>query len=357
MNNETKLYAYGLKEDIKNEYEKKYSNYLLGRIVIEHKNIYNVITENEEVVARISGKFNYTANEKQDYPAVGDWVLLDRDSNKEGEAIIHGVLPRFSSFSRKVAGNRLDEQIVAANIDTVFICMALNNDFNIRRLERYISLSWDSGAKPVIILTKADLCQAVDLKVYDVEQVAIGIDVIVVSSITNQGIERVMANIIENETIVFIGSSGIGKSTLINALLGEEKQAVKGLRNDDKGRHTTTYRELIKLSTGGIIIDTPGMRELQILSADINTSFSDIEEFAENCYFCDCKHETEPKCAVKKAIEDGTLSEERLKSYKKLSKELKYQENKQKLKTKQLEKQKTINMLGSLNGRKKVKHR
>lgn len=347
----------GLNENIIDEYNNNFSEFYLGRVATQHKNYYTVLTEKEEVISKISGKMEYDIDSMREYPAVGDWVVLDRDTNETGDAIIHHIFSRKSILSRKVAGKKNDEQIVATNIDIIFICMALTKDYNIRRLERYISLAWDSGATPVVILTKTDLCDDVYDKVLEVQQVAIGIDVLAISSITDEGIEEVKSYIKPNCTIAFIGSSGIGKSTLINKLLGEVKQKINDVRNDEKGRHTTTRRELIVLPLEGIVIDTPGMRELQLYSGDLDTSFSDIEELAIKCHFSDCKHETEPKCAVKQAIEDGVITEERLKSYNKLKKELEYQEDKLSLNAKQIEKKKIINMVGSLDGMKKAKKR
>jgi len=357
LNKGVNLRELGLNEKLRKEYEEHYKKYYLGRVSVEHKNSYKVLTENGEVMSRISGKLGYQANLKSDYPAVGDWVVLDREDNYNGDAIIHAILTRKSAFSRKIAGKTSDEQIIATNVDTLFICMALNNDYNIRRLERYISLAWDSGATPVIILTKADLCEDIDIKLLEVQQVALGIDVLVVSAISKEGINDMLAYIKPMETIAFIGSSGIGKSTLINVLLGDEKQKVNEIRSDEKGRHTTTYRELIKLPSGGIVIDTPGMREIQIYSADLDASFNDIEELAKSCNFTDCSHESEPKCAVKQAVKEGMLTEERLRSYKKLKKELAYFEDKKMLSAKQLEKKKIIQMTGSLDGIKKIKNR
>ncbi|WBW99190.1 ribosome small subunit-dependent GTPase A [Oceanirhabdus sp. W0125-5] len=337
------LFKLGLKKDTLELFNEEYKEYFLGRVTLEHKHTYRVITENGEVLGRVSGKFNYEAFGTEDYPAVGDWVVLDRDSDKNGEAIIHKVLPRMSSLSRKVAGTRSDEQIIATNVDTVFICMALNNDFNIRRLERYISVVWESGANPRIILTKSDLCEDIELRVAQVEEVAIGIDIHVVCALEEEGIDEIADVIGVNDTVTFIGSSGIGKSTLINALLGEEKMLVNEIRESDhKGKHTTTHRELIKLSDGGVVIDTPGMRELQIYSVDFDASFKDVEELAEQCRFVDCKHKTEPGCAVKNAVNDGTLSSERFKSYEKLKRELWIMEKRKKFNERRAERKKNI---------------
>lgn len=357
MSEKIDLFEFGLNEKIKREYEEKYKEFFLGRVAIEHKNMYKVVTEKGEILSKVSGKLSYQANSKSDFPAVGDWVLLDRDNDENGIPIIRGILSRKSILSRKVAGKKNEEQVIASNIDKIFICMALNNDFNIRRLERYISLAWDSGAQPIIILTKSDLCKNITERINEVDETALGINVLVVSSINLEGIDEIKAQIKSKDTIAFIGSSGVGKSTIINILIGEDKQKVNNIRKDDKGRHTTTHRELIKLPGGGVVIDTPGMRELQMYSGDLDNSFSDIEELSKLCYFSDCSHESEPKCAVKKAIEDGKLNEERLRSYKKLQKELEYMDDKKVLNSKQIEKKKIINMVGSLDGMKKIKNK
>lgn len=354
--NKTDLYNIGLTERFKQE-ATMYEGLYLARVSVQHKDKYKIITEEGEALAEVSGKFKYEALGTESFPAVGDWVMVDRLNDTKGNAIIHNVLRRKSAFERKVAGNRRDIQIVAANIDTVFICMALNNDFNIRRLERYISIAWDSMAAPVVILTKADLCDNVLERKLEVEAVAIGIDIIVTSSMSGEGYEAITSYIGKDKTVAFIGSSGVGKSTLINKLMGEEILETGGLRNDDKGRHTTTFRQLLVLPQGGVVIDTPGMRELQLVSADVDKSFVDIDELAGYCKFSDCKHESEPGCAVRKAIENGELDEDRLESYKKINKELKYQD----LNSRTLEKQKINNMFGSKsqmkNARKAVKEK
>lgn len=322
------LYNFGLNDEILKEFKSLYEGLYLGRVITEYKGIYKVATEKDTILSKVSGRLIYNAIDKSSYPAVGDWVAIDRVDAKEGDAIIHGILSRKSSISRKVAGREINEQIIASNIDTIFICMSVNNDFNQRRLERYLSIAWDSGAIPVIVLTKVDLCEDIDRVVREVEKVTIGTtDILCVSSITEEGMDKVKRYLQFGETVVFIGSSGVGKSTLINVLLGEERQKVNDIRrDDDKGKHTTTYRELIVLPNGGIVIDTPGMREIQLLDEvdGIDDSFSDIKEISQQCKFSDCRHEKEPGCAVLNAIDSGIISKERLNNYNKLKREAEY---------------------------------
>lgn len=300
--------------------ENNLDKYLLGRVCAQHRTLYKVATESGEITATISGRLQYELINKKDYPAVGDWVELENLGY--GEGIIHEIKERKTLICRKVAGGKSDEQVLAANIDKIFITMSLNNNFNLRRLERYINIAWDSGATPIILLTKLDLCEDLEEKLIELDEVAIGIDKISVSSLTGEGIESVRELIGNDDTVVFIGSSGVGKSTIINKLVGEYIQVTKEVGEADKGRHTTTHRELFILPTGGAIIDTPGMRELQLSQGDIESTFKDIEELALKCHFSDCKHKSEPRCAIKDAIERGALSKERFENYKKIKREI-----------------------------------
>lgn len=323
-----------------------YEGLYIGRVISQSKDLYRVITEKGELTAQISGRLRFDAKTLSDYPAVGDFVMLDRNDNGNGHAIIHHVLRRKSVFVRKAAGTANDEQVVAANIDTVFICMSLNNDYNLRRVERYLGIAWDSGAIPVIVLTKADLCGDLSQKLQELDTVACGVDVLVTSSLTEDGCEAVRPYLSSGKTVAFIGSSGVGKSTLINRLIGREIMQTQGLRNDDKGRHTTTRRELIVLDGGGVVIDTPGMRELGIESVDLAKAFADIDELADRCRFHDCTHKSEPGCAVQKAINDGLLSAERLANYLKMKKEARYEG----LNAKQIETEKMASMFAAVGG-------
>nr|WP_114490180.1 ribosome small subunit-dependent GTPase A [Halanaerobium sp. ST460_2HS_T2] len=307
---------------------KKEENFQIARVAIEYKGMYKLYSKAGEVLAEITGKMRYSNK----FPAVGDWVVIDLQNNRE-RAIIHDILPRKSKFSRKVAGDNTEEQIVAANIDTVFIVTSLNQDFNLRRLERYLTIAWNSGAKPVIVLSKADLCAEAQAKKLEVETIAFGVPIHIVSSFTGEGLEELGEYLETGHTAALLGSSGVGKSTIINQLMGSERMKVNEIRvSDGKGKHTTTHRELFVLDSGGIVIDTPGMREVQLWGGNegIKESFEDIEVLAQNCKFNDCQHDSEPGCAVKKAIKKGELSEKRLESYRKLERELLFIERKKK---------------------------
>lgn len=321
-----------------------YPGLFAARVSEQHRELYQVIGEQGELAASVSGKLAYTADGVLNFPAVGDWVMIDRMDESAGKAVIHHILQRKSVFTRKAAGAANAVQVVAANIDVVFICMSLNADFNLRRVERYLSIAWDSRAKPVVVLTKADLCHDLPRRLGEISTVSLGAEVIVCSCLEETGCQSLASYITPGRTIAFIGSSGVGKSTLINRLMGREVLATKEIRpDDDRGRHATTHRQLLLLPNGGIAIDTPGMRELQLYSGNLAKSFEDIEELAKNCKYPDCTHLKEPGCAVRRAIETGDLSEKRLANYLKLQKEIGYEG----LNFRQLELEKINRMFGS----------
>lgn len=316
--------------------------YTLGRVAEEHTHVYTVWTEAGEIPAEVSGKFRFEATRRQDFPSVGDYVVLNV-RNTESRGTIHAVLPRLSRFLRKSAGSTTDEQIVAANVNTLFLVMSLNFDLNLRRLERYLIMAWDSGANPVIVLTKADLCADAEAALKRVQSVAIGIPIHIVSSFTGDGVDGLYQYLGAGQTGAFVGSSGVGKSTLINYLVGQDVQSVNSVReDDDKGRHTTTSRTLLQLPTGGSVIDTPGMRELQLWETGdgLDDTFGDILALGEACQFRDCLHESEPGCEVQAAIRTGALAPERLNSYRKLQRELAHIARKEDARARMIEHQK-----------------
>ena len=302
----------------------QYSELVTGRITLQEKGMYRIFTSTGEQNALVSGKFQFDAQSVSDYPAVGDYVLVSRAD--PDTAIIHHVLPRKSLFLRKAAGTSQTEQVVAANIDTVFLCMSLNNDFNLRRLERYLAAAWESKADPVVLLTKADLCEDVVRKQAGAESIAMGVTVLTASAADADGYQQLMPYITVGKTVAFVGSSGVGKSTLINRLLGEDRLATDGLRNNDKGRHTTTHRELLVLPNGAMVIDTPGMRELGMWDAasGVEQTFADMEALAARCRFRNCSHTSEPGCAIRDALQRGELDSRRWQSYQKLKSETSY---------------------------------
>lgn len=295
-----------------------------ARVISQEKGIYKIQNGAEIKSATVSGKYRYEVQTASDYPAVGDYIVAQWPEDNSS-AVITGLFPRKSCFIRKAAGTEKKEQVVAANIDTALICMSLNNNFNIRRLERYVSVTYESGATPVVVLTKSDLCSDIEDKIFQAQNVAPGVDILAISSL-NDDCESVMRYILPGKTVAFIGSSGVGKSTLINKLTGKDSIATGEIGNDDKGRHTTTHRELITLPNGAFVIDTPGMRELGMWDSGdgIDTAFSDIEELSHSCKYADCTHTSEPGCAVRKAIEEGSLSPDRFASYLKLKTENSY---------------------------------
>jgi ribosome biogenesis GTPase len=295
-----------------------------ARVAIEFNHIYRVSTNDAEIEATVAGRLKHHAAHRSELPAVGDWVVVRRRRAGDQAAIV-SVLPRRSWFSRKTAGTVTDEQIVAANVDVVFIAMALDADFSLRRLERYLLLARESGADPVILLTKPDVATALAAQVADVRSVSAELPVHVVGPKSGHGIEHIAAYLTHGRTGALLGSSGVGKSTIINRLVGEDVQKTREVRaTDSKGRHTTMHRELVVLPAGGLIIDTPGMRELQLwdVGEAVRESFADIETLAAGCHFTDCQHHGEPRCAVKAASADGRLPSSRLESYHRLQGEL-----------------------------------
>jgi len=299
-----------------------------ARIIEVHREQYKIVTEYGEKTAKLKGSLFYNNSQKNVYPAVGDFVLVKQ--NPYGEDIIYKVLERKSKFSRMDCFYE-KEQVVATNFDYIFIMTSLNYDFNIKRLERYLTIAWQSGGNPVIILTKADLCS--DYKLYEeqLENVSIGVPIIAVSSHTGEGLSEVCKFVNASETIVFLGSSGVGKSSLVNAIANEEIMKVNDIREyDSKGRHTTTHRQLVMLKNGTMIIDTPGMRELGMWEASegLNKTFDEIEEIACRCKFGDCTHNSEPGCAVKESLESGYLTYDRWNNYIKLKKEAEFAKRK-----------------------------
>ncbi|AYM01545.1 ribosome small subunit-dependent GTPase A [Levilactobacillus yiduensis] len=293
----------------------------LARVTAQHRELYQVITARGSQSAQVAGRLSHNLREATDFPAVGDWVAV---TATQTPAMIQRVLPRQSVLIRGAVG-KAGGQVIAANVDTIFICMSLNANFNARRIERYLTMAWDSGAVPVVVLTKADLCADVAAKLAELAPVTVGVDVLTCSAQTGEGVAALKAYVTGNQTVSFIGSSGVGKSTLINHLLGTAQLATKAIRaDDDKGRHATTARELLRLPDGGVVIDTPGMRELQVQGGNLDQAFADVTALASHCKFRNCTHQTEPGCAVQAALAAGQLDAERLASYQKLQRELAY---------------------------------
>jgi ribosome biogenesis GTPase len=318
------LETYGWTDHFASSFHKyEDAGFVPGRVVVEEKDAFVVRTEHGETHARLAGRFRQRHLAEELLPTVGDFVALD--AHDDGWSLIQGVLPRTSAFIRSDPSRATMTQVLAANFDTVWIFASLTAELSARRVEHLLAVAWSSGAQPVVVLTKADLEAADDERLAEVESVAIGCPVHITSSVTGDGIDDLTRHLSGNRTAVILGASGVGKSTLINFLLGEERLATRPTRADDVGRHTTTHRELVKLPGGGMLIDTPGLREIGVWSIDGSEQlFEDITRLASECRFSNCRHRTEPDCAIKAAIVAGELDEGHLKTYHKMLREMRF---------------------------------
>lgn len=302
---------------------------LPARVIYAQRQLYGVVSERGQFQAQVSGRFRYQAASVADFPTTGDWVGIRvnrEDATDQNVAIIHFTLPRKTWLSRKAPGEKIEEQLICANIDRAFLVSGLDRDFNLRRIERYLSSIWEGGAEPVIVLNKVDLCHDLEAKMLDIGTVSFDLPVICTNALTGVGLEQLDEYLAEDKTVAFIGSSGVGKSTLINQLLGRKAQVTRELRSDGKGRHTTAHRELFLIPGKGMVIDNPGMRELQLWAHEerVGDTFAEIEYLAEQCRFSDCRHLSEPGCAVLREVVAGNLDPKRLSSYLKQKQELEH---------------------------------
>jgi ribosome biogenesis GTPase len=323
------LTSYGWSETLQDDFAPYAAQGLVpARILIQHRGGYRLVTQAGETDGLASGRLLKTTSEA-DRPATGDWVAGEE---RDGHFVVQHLLPRKTAFIRKASGPRGGAQVVAANADVALLVASLNSDLNLRRMERYLATTYESGAQPVIVLTKADLAEGLEETIAEVEAIAFGAPVVAISSKTGFGLEALLAYLPAGQTAVLLGSSGAGKSTLLNALAGEERMDTGAIREaDERGRHTTTHRELVLMPYGGLILDTPGMRELALwdAGAGVSEAFEDVEELAAQCKFGDCRHGAEPGCAVRAAIEAGDLPEERWLAYQKLQAELAFEKRKE----------------------------
>jgi ribosome biogenesis GTPase len=302
-----------------------------GRVVAGHARVLRVRTEDSEVLAAVTGRLRHEARGSMGLPTVGDWVGLRPDSPGE-RGVVEALLPRRTAFLRRAPGDRSVAQVLASNVETVFLVMGLDGDFNPRRLERALVLAWESGAAPVVLLNKADLCPDLALRRAETEAVAPGVPVLAIAAKAGEGLEALAPWLTPGRTVALLGSSGVGKSTLVNRLLGSERQKTREVRAaDQRGRHTTTHRELFALPGGALLLDTPGLREIQLWSdgAGLATAFDDVSGLFSSCRFTDCAHGTEPGCAVREAVEEGRLDPARLSSFRKLQAELRAHETRE----------------------------
>jgi ribosome biogenesis GTPase / thiamine phosphate phosphatase len=320
----SRLERLGWNDDVARQFEEHAAAGVVpGRVTVQHRGTWLVATEDGDDLVEITGRLRHEAAPGE-LPVVGDWVALR-------EGLIDAVLGRSSKFSRKTPFTEVSEQVLVANVDIAFLVMGLDErDFKVRRLERYLTTAWEGGATPVIVLNKADLAFDLEGQLAEVESVAFGVPVHAVSAETGEGIDDLLLHLAGGRTAALLGSSGVGKSTIINRLLGEERFKTRDVRSDGRGRHTTTHRELVAVPGGGVIIDTPGLRELQLWETDggLDQTFTDIADLIAQCRFSDCEHRTEPGCAVKEALADGTLPRDRWESYLKLQRELAHLERK-----------------------------
>jgi ribosome biogenesis GTPase len=348
------LHALGWSAFFENQLATNESSAAVGRVIEEQRDLYRVAGETGELWASLAGRLRHESVHADDFPAVGDWVVLRHEPGGD-RGVIARVLDRMSKFSR-ASPETGGEQIIAANVDIAFVASAMGGDHNIRRIERYVSLVWDSGARPVVLLTKSDLHDDLEAVREEVERIAPGVLVLPVCALRGIGLEEVCAQIRPGATAVLVGSSGTGKSTLINALIGSEMQSVSHVSEfKDKGRHTTTARTLLSLPNGGLVIDTPGMRELQLHDAEggVAQAFDDVERLVAGCRFSNCRHDTEPGCAIKRSLEDGSLDPARYQSYLKLQREAAHEARQSDARLMRAEKErwKKIGQIGRANAR------